>query len=94
MADENGENNRRYHNEKLREGIQKVCEKHNISHDDLQLMEAELNQYINRLVSEAHDEQQQKLMVREFVDTRIKVKRADSQGVIGNSSASEPEPEI
>ena len=94
MADENDESMRRYHNEKLREGIQSVCDKHNISHDDLRLMEADLNEYINRLVNEAHDEQKQKHMVREFVDTRIKVKRADSQKINGNSSASEPKPEI
>ncbi len=94
MADEIDEHQRQYENRMLREGIQKICDKHNISHNDLRLIEAELNEYINRLVNKAHDEQKQKLMVREFVDTRIKVKRADTPGDNGNLAASEPEAEL
>lgn len=77
MARENDEFNRKYHHKKLREGIQKICEQRNIKPDDMRLIEDELNGYINGLVNKAHDAERQKLMTREFVDTRIKVKRVE-----------------
>lgn len=94
MANENDEFNRKYHHEKLRENVQKICEKNNIKHDDLRLIEEELNEYINGLVNKAHDEERQKLKVREFVDNRIKIKRVDREGLNGSLSVSEQEPKL
>ena len=94
MAFENGEFMREYHHEKLRESIQKVCEDNGISHRNLLLIEDELNDYINGLANEANDAERQKQKVREFLDTRIKVKRADVTGLNGSSSTNEPEPEV
>jgi len=78
MSREANEFNRSYHHEKLREGVQKICEKNKIMPNDLRLIEDELNEYINGLVNKAHDEESQKLKVREFVENRIKIKRVES----------------
>ncbi|MCY3832746.1 MAG: hypothetical protein OXG85_06995 [Chloroflexi bacterium] len=94
MADERDDFHRKYHHEKLREGIQKICEKRKIKPDDLRLIEDELNEYINGLVNKAHDEESQKVKVREFVDNRIKIKRVDSEGLNGNTSVNELEPKL
>jgi len=94
MANENDEFKRKYNHEKLRESVQKICEKNNIKPDDLRLIEEELNEYINGLVNKAHDEERQKLAVREFVDNRIKIKRVDCEGLNGHLPASEPKPKL
>lgn len=94
MANERDDFHRKYNHEKLREGIQKICEKHKIKPDDLRLIEDELNEYINGLVNKAHDEEGQKMKVREFVDNRIKIKRVEQQELIGNLSVHEREPNL
>lgn len=94
MANEKDDFHRKYNHEKLREGIQKICEKQNITPTDLRLIEDELNEYINGLVNKAHDEERQKLKVREFVDNRIKVKRVERHGLNGKPPKSEPEHEL
>jgi len=94
MAIEQDEFNREYHHDKLRKSIEKICEDNRITHSSLLLIEDDLNEYINVLVNKANDEERQKQKVREFLDTRIKVKRAEGRALNGNSSKTEPEPEI
>lgn len=94
MANERNDFHRKYHHEKLRESVQKICENRKIKPADLRLIEDELNEYINGLVNKAHDEEGQKLKVREFVDNRIKIKRVEQQQLNGDLSAREPEPNL
>lgn len=61
--------------ERLQEAIQEVCAKKDIGHKEMNLVEDELNDYVNRLVREAFDAESKKIQKRELVDGRIKIKR-------------------
>lgn len=60
---------------RLQEAIQEVCAKKNIGHEEMNLVEDELNDYVNRLVRAAFDAESKKIQKRELVDGRIKIKR-------------------
>ena len=61
---------------RLNDAIQEVCAKNDIGHEEMNLIEDDLNVYINDLVREAFDAESKKLEKRELVDSRIKIKRA------------------
>lgn len=94
MADADNEFDRKYHHEKLREAIQRICEKRSITPDDLRLIEDDLNDYLNGLVNRAHGDASQRQKVRKFVDNRIKIKRVERHGLNDRSPESKPEPEL
>ncbi|MCY3572587.1 MAG: hypothetical protein OXG92_11405 [Chloroflexi bacterium] len=75
MARSEREYDREYHHKELHKAIRRLCDSKNITREDLSLVEDDLNAYINRLVQAAYEKESQKLKVREFVDTRIKIKR-------------------
>ena len=60
---------------RLQDAIQEVCAKKDIGHEEMNLVEDELNDYVNRLVREAFDAESKKIQKRELVDGRIKIKR-------------------
>ncbi len=75
MANEADEFGRQYHREKLHKEIQQICERNNLSPEQLLLIEDDLNEYINNRVRSAYDEEMKKLKLRELLDTRIKIKQ-------------------
>lgn len=80
MARKN-EYSREYHHDKIYEAIRDICSKKKIKQSDLCLIEVELNDHINALVQAAYRNEAQKLKTREFVETRIKIKRVDEQAI-------------
>ena len=75
MANEADEFGRQYHRERLHKEIQLICERNNLSPEQLLLIEDDLNEYINNRVHSAYDEEIKKLKLRELLDTRIKIKQ-------------------
>ena len=75
MANDADEFGRRYHREKLHSEIQLICERKNLSPEQLLLIEDDLNEYINNRVRSAYDEEMKKQKLRELLDTRIKIKQ-------------------
>ena len=63
---------------RLQEAIQEICAKKDIGHEEMNLIEEDLNDYINDLVRAAFDAESKKLEKREVVDGRIKIKRVES----------------
>ena len=80
--------------ERLQDAIQEVCAKKDIGHEEMNLVEDELNDYVNRLVRAAFEAESKKNQKRELVDGRIKIKRVDREGLNGNMPVSEPEPKL
>ena len=76
--------------QRLQEAIQEVCAKKNIGHVEMNLIEDDLNDYVNVLVREAFKAESKKLQKRELVDGRIKIKRVDGRGPRDTVPASEP----
>ena len=75
--------------ERLQEAIQEVCAKRDIGHKEMNLVEDELNDYVNKLVRAAFDAESKKLQKRELVDGRIKIKRVEDLEQSGTLPASE-----
>ena len=69
----------------LIEAIQEICAKKNIGHDDMSLIENDLNDYINRLVKAAYDQETQKQAKRELVDTHVKIKGVEGARHFGDA---------
>ena len=94
LAKPDDEFNRNYYRKKLSEEIHEICKKKNIRHDDLKLVETELNDYINGLVAQAREKEEQRQKTREFVETRIKIKGADKSAESDSASILESKPEL
>ena len=75
MASAEKDTSHAYEREQLQDAIQEVCAKKDIGHEDMNLIEDALNDYINDLVRAAFDAERKKLQKRELVDGRIKIKR-------------------
>ncbi len=75
MASAENEDSYAHDRERLQEAIQEVCAKKDIEHEDMNLIEDELNDYINVLVRAAFEDESKKLQKRELVNGRIKIKR-------------------
>ena len=80
---------RKHLRESLHDAVHQVCKDKNIRHDDLQLVETDLNDYINGLVTRAYEKEAQREKEREFVDTRIKIKGGDKLAESGSEPLSE-----
>ena len=63
--------------ERLQEAIQEVCAKKDLGDEDMNLVEEELNDYINGLVRTAFEAESKKNEKRELVDGRVKIKRVE-----------------
>ena len=77
MASAEKDSSNTYQSQQLQEAIQEVCAKKDIGHDDMNLIEDDLNDYINGLVRAAFEAESKKLQKRELVDGRIKIKRVE-----------------
>ena len=66
-----------YQRQQLQEAIQEICAKKDVGHEGMNLIEDELNDYINGLVRAAFEAESKKLQKRELVDGRIKIKRVE-----------------
>ncbi|MDE2818978.1 MAG: hypothetical protein OXN94_10480 [Chloroflexota bacterium] len=89
MAREDSEFARKYHYDKIYEVIREICNKKRITHKDMCLIEDELNDRINGLVQTAYDKEAEKLKTREFIETRIKIKRVNGQNMAESVSVAE-----
>lgn len=77
MANAENEDSYSRDRERLQEAIQEVCAEKDVGHEDMNLIEDELNEYINDLVRAAFEAESKKLQKRELVDGRIKIKRVE-----------------
>ena len=78
MANAENEGSYTHYRERLQEAIQEVCAKKDIGHAEMNLLEDELNDYVNKLVRAAFEAESKKNQKRELVDGRIKIKRVKS----------------
>ena len=85
---------RKHNREQLHKKIHETCEENNVRHDDLKLVEVELNDYINGLVTQAYEKEEQRQKAREFIDTRIRIKGADWEAEDRSPPLSESQPQL